>query len=214
MNLPPFACERQLLHRRTAPRIGRPPDDLLQGTQVLAVEHLGRLSPDCVPLDPEQPHSRGVDGFDLPVRPDRHDTGGNPFENGFDVTAPLLDFEVLSLELQTRPFELLLAGRELPGHRVEGFDQRTELVAGFGFDAVIEAPRPDFPGARRQHLDRSGDAFREIQPHPGGAHQDHERHHQKDREIHTLESRTHDEQLSIIFESISNAPRLLLDAAR
>ena len=82
---------------------------------------------------------------DLPFGADRDDSRRDSLEDGFDVLPPFLDFEVLVLEVQTGAFELALTRGELPRHRVERFDERAELVACFGLDAVIQ-PSEEQPG--------------------------------------------------------------------
>ena len=90
---------------------------------------------------------------------------------------------MLAFELDRRALEPPAARRQLAGHAVEGLDQRAELVAGFGLDAVIEVAGADLVGGSGQHLHRPRDALREIQTHPGRADENHQRQHQEEREI-------------------------------
>ena len=61
----------------------------------------------------EQAQRRAVDRLDLPVGPERHDTGGNPLEDGLDVLAALVELLVLALEIEARVLELALTCCEL-----------------------------------------------------------------------------------------------------
>ena len=67
-----------------------------------------------------------------PVGANRHHAGRDALEDRLDVAAPLVELGVLALHLDPRSFEAPLAGRQLAGHRVEGLDQRAELVARLG----------------------------------------------------------------------------------
>ncbi len=53
---------------------------------------------------------------------------------------------------------------------------------------MIEVAGADLAGTRRQQLHRTRDALREVQPGPGRADQDHQRHHDEQRQIDARES--------------------------
>ena len=97
-----------------------------------------------------------------------------------DVPAPRLDVLMLPLELYRRAFEPTPADRQVGRHAVERLDKRPELVSGLWLDAMVEMSGTDFVRSRRQHLDRTRDALGQIQSHPGGRDQDHQRQHQKE----------------------------------
>ena len=73
---------------------------------------------------------------------------------------------VLALELDRRSLEPPAARGQLAGHAVERLDERPELVLRLRLDAVIEVTGADLLRGGRQHLHRTRDALRQIQPHP------------------------------------------------
>ena len=94
-----------------------------------------------------------------------------------------------------------------PRHRVERFDQRSELVVALRLDALIEAAGADFARRRRQHLHRPGDPLGEVQPHPGRADQNQQRHHQEERQIDAGQRPLQHAQLVVVLEGLGHAPR-------
>ena len=104
---------------------------------------------------------------------------------------------MLALQIDPGSLELPSVRRELPGHRVERGDQRPELIDALLFDPVIEMTGPDLTRAVSQHLNRSRDPLRGIDPQPGRTEQDEERHHQEEREIDALQLRPEDARLRV-----------------
>src|SRR5262249_1109961 len=89
------------------------------------------------------------------VGANRDHAGGNPLEHGLDVSAALVELQILALEIVARLLQLALARRQLAGHRVEGLHERAELVTPLGLDPVIQAARPRLRAAPRAPADRS-----------------------------------------------------------
>ena len=118
-----------------------------------------------------------------PVVVDRDDAGGDAVEHRFDVAAAAFDVLMLALELDRRALEPPPAGGQVASHAVERLDQRAELVARLRLDAVIEVAGADLVGRRGQHLHRPRDALGQVEPHPRGADENHQRQHQEEREI-------------------------------
>ena len=177
-------------------------DDLLQRPEIFPCEHFVGKPSGHVLVQPEQPNRRSIHRLDAPVRGNRHDTGRDPLEDRFEITAALFDLGVLLLEVQPRPFELLLTRGELAGHRVEGLDQRSELVPRLRLDAMIQASGTDFTCSGSQPLHRTGDPLGEIQPHPCCADKNHQRHHQEDGKIDPLEGGLEDEQAAVTLVGV------------
>ena len=75
-------------------------------------------------------------------------------------------------------------------------------------------PGLDLPGGRREPLHGLGDALREIQPHPRGAHQNHEGHHQEERQVDAGEWTPQHLQLRVVLVRVLNAPRPRRELAR
>ena len=93
------------------------------------------------------------------------------------------------------------------GHAVERFDQRPELVVAdrLAIDAVVEVPGLDFPGGGRQALHGLGDALGEVQAHPGRAHENHERHHQEERQVDAGQRRAQHAKLAVVLVRVRDA---------
>ncbi len=75
------------------------------------------------------------------------------------------------------------------------------------FDAMIQVPGADFVGRRGQRLHRPGDALCEVQTHPGGADENHQREHQEEREIDAGERLFQDPELLIRLVRFGHAAR-------
>ena len=214
VNLAPVARERDLLPRRLARARGDRSDQRRERQQVLAAEHLLDRRADDAGFDLEEPGRRGVDRADAAVGPDRHDPGGDPLEDGLDVAAALVELRVLPLHLDPRPFQPPLARRQLARHRVERFDQRPELVLGFRLDPVIEMAGADLARTGRQHADRPRDPLREIQPEPGRADENHQRHHHEERQVDRLDRSLQDRELAVVLVRLRDPARVRRERAR
>src|SRR5580765_1186662 len=118
---------------------------------------------DHAAIEIEQPKRRAINRFDRRVSAHRYDTGGDALQNCFDIPAALIQLEVLPLEIEPRALEFPLAGGQLPGHRVESLDERSELISRLGLDAMIETTGADLTSPRRQQLHRAGDSLRQVQ---------------------------------------------------
>ena len=145
----------------------------------------------------------------LPAGIDRHDARGNPLEDRFDVAPPPLDLDVFSLEIDGRALEAPAALPHFARHAVERFDERSELVVAhrFAIDAIVEMSGLDFPRRRREALHRLGDPLGEIQAHPRGADENHQRHHQEEREVDAGERAPQHAQLAVVLVRVLNAAR-------
>ena len=138
--------------------------------------------PTIVRRQAEQPRRRAVDRRHRAAAIDRHDAGRNPFQDRLDVAAALFHFEMLPFEIDRRAVDLPAARRQLARHRVERLDQRAELVVALRLHVLIQPARADFAGGRREHQHRPRDPLRQIRAHPGGAEQNQQRHHEKERQ--------------------------------
>jgi hypothetical protein len=173
--------------------------------QVVATEQRVGARADHPGIHVEQPQRRSVDRFDAAVGVERHHSRGDALEHRLDVAAAFVELQVLPLEVEPGMLDLLLAGRQPAGHRVERLDERPELVAGFRLDPVIEVACADFARARRQPLHRPRDPLGEIQPHPCGAHQDHQSHGQEQRQIDALERPLHHGDFVVFLVGLRDA---------
>ena len=182
--------------------------------QILALAHVLGPRADDRAIDFEEAQGRAVDRFDLPVGPERHDAGGDPLEHGLDVLAALVELLVLALEIEPRVLELALARRQLPGHRVERFDQRAELVARLGLDAVIEVAGADLARAGGEPLHRTGDALGQVQAGPRRADQNHQRHHDEERQVDADNRPPQRAQLAAVLVRLDDLPRVRRGLAR
>ena len=106
-------------------------------------------------------------------------------------------------------FELALARRELPGHRVERLDERAELVARLRLDPVIEMAGADLAGTRGEPLHRTRDALGQIQAGPRRADQNHQRHHDEQRQVHAPDRTAQREQLAAVLVRLDDLARVL-----
>ena len=133
--------------------------------------------------------------------------GRDALEDRLGEPPALLDLGVLPLQVDGRLLEPAAAGGQLVGHAVEGVDQRPELVGRLALDAVLEVAGADLARRRRQQLDRPRDALGEVEPHPGRAHQDHERDHQEERQVDARQRALQDAQLGVRLVGLRHAPR-------
>ena len=121
---------------------------------------------------------------------------------------------MLALELDRRALEPPPAGGQLAGHAVECVDQRSELVVGFRLDAMIEVAGADLVGRRRQHLHRTRDALGEVEAHPRGADENHQREHQEEREVDAGQRLLQHAQLLIGLVGLGHAARARRELVR
>ena len=177
------------------------------GARSLARQQIGGALPHRVRPQPQQPRGRGVDGGHGAVGVDRHDAGRDAFEDGLDVAPPPFGFLRLALEIDGRALQLAPAAGQFLGHAVERLDQRPELVFGLALDAVIQVARADLARRRGQHLHRARDALGQIEPHPRGADQDEQGHHQEERDVHAKQRRLEHAELPVVLVRRGHAPR-------
>jgi hypothetical protein len=112
--------------------------------------------------------------------------GRDALEHRLDIPPPLVELGVLALH--SSAFVPGGAGSSpAPRPRVERLDQRSELVARLRLDAVIEVAGSDLLGRRREHADRPRDALGEVEAQPRRADENHQRHHQEQRQVDALE---------------------------
>ena len=206
VQLAALAEERDFLHRRRLAAVASLPQQDLERLEILALADVLGARADDRPIDLEQAERRAVDRLDLPVGSERHDAGGDPLEHGFDVLAALVELLVLALEIEARALELALAGGELPGHRVERLDERAELVAGLRLDSVIEVAGANLAGAGGEPLHRTRDALGQIQAGPRRADQNHERHHDEERQVDAADGPTQRVQLAPVLVRLDDLP--------
>ena len=164
----------------------------------------------CPRAEPSRPSSRLAALLSVLTRPDasnRHDTRRNPLKDRLDVTPASFDLDVLALQVGGRAFESPPALADLAGHTVECLDQRSELVVTHraAIDAIVEVPGLDFSGRGCQALHGLCDALREIQPHPRGAHENHERHHQEERQIDAGKRAAKHAKLAVVLVRVGDA---------
>src|SRR5437667_461513 len=126
--------------------------------------------PDDRAVEAEEPRRGAVDRRDRARSIHRDDAGRNPLENRLGVAPADLGLDMFSLELDRGTLHLAPARRQLARHRVEGLDERAELVVALRLHALIEAARADLARGRGQHLHWTRDPLGEVQPHPCGAH--------------------------------------------
>ncbi len=182
--------------------------------QILAPAQVLGPRTDDRAIDFEQAQGRPVDRLDLSLGPERHDASGDALEHGLDVLAALVELLVLALEIDTGVLEFALARRQLPRHRIERFDQRTELVPRLGLDAVIEMAGADLARAGGEQLYRTRDALGQIQTGPGRAHQNHQRHHDEERQVDATNRPAQRPPLAAILVRLDDGPRMLRGLAR
>ena len=96
---------------------------------------------------------------------------------------------------------------QLRRHRVERLDERAELVARLRLDAVIEMSRANLARALGEHLHGPRDALGQVEAHPRRADQDHQRHHQEEREVHALQRPRQEAQPAVVLVGRDDALR-------
>ena len=74
-------------------------------------------------------------------------------------------------------------------------------------DALVVSALADFPRRKRQHLHRPRDALGEVEPHPGRADQDQQRHHHKEREIDAGERLPQHAELRVVLVGFRHPAR-------
>ena len=214
MQLPAFAGDGDLLGGRFGLRAARARHELRDRLQVDAIEDGERRLTDDLTVERQQPRRRAVDHRDGAGRVDRHDAGRDAFEDRFDVSPATLDLDVLAFELDRRPLHFATAARELSRHRIERFDERTELVVALRLDALVETARADLARRRGEHLHRSGDPLGHVEAHPRCAHQNHQRHAEEERQIDPGERSLQHAQLVVLLERLAHAARPDRELAR
>ncbi len=197
-----FLCGRLCLGR------ARGPEQRAERLQVRSAEHVpGRLS-NHGRVKAQEAHRRAVQRADPSRGVDGDDAGGNPLENGLDVAAPALHFDVFVFQVNRRSLQPATALPYFARHAVERLDQRPKFIVAHSraIDAIVQVSGFDFACGRRQPFHRLRDALGEIEPHPGGAHQDHERHHQEEREVHAGQGPPQHAELAVVFVGVGDAP--------
>ena len=101
-----------------------------------------------------------------------------------------------------------------PAIAVERLDERAELVVALRLDALIEVARADLARRRGQHLHRPRDPLGEVEAHPGRADQNHQRHHQEERQVDAGERPLQHAQLVVVLERLRHAARRAPPARR
>ncbi len=116
---------------------------------------------------------------------------------------------MLALEIDGRAFQPSAALPHFGGHAVERFDERPELVVAdrLAIDAIVEMPGLDLASGGRQPLHGLGDPLRQVQAHPRRAHENHERHHQEERQVDARERLPQHAQIAVVLVGILNPPR-------
>ncbi len=72
---------------------------------------------------------------------------------------------------------------------------------------MIQMAGANFIGRSRQHLHRPDDSFREVQAHPGGADQNHQRQHQEERQIDAGQWLPQHAELLVVFVRLRHPAR-------
>jgi len=101
MKFPPIARQGNLLRRRFARNCLHSRQQPFEWTQIVAAEHFGGRATDDICFQIEQSERRGIDRFDSSVGAHRDHPGRDSFEHGFDVAAPLVELQVLALEIHS-----------------------------------------------------------------------------------------------------------------
>jgi len=141
-----FADDRNLLRSGLARALIDTAQEPVERAKRVPPERLSGRAADHCAIELQEAERGGVDGLDPAVDTDRHDAGRDPLEYRLDISAPLVQLQVLAFEIDPRSLQLPLTGGQLSGHRVERLDQRPELVARLGLDPVIQAAGADLPG--------------------------------------------------------------------
>ena len=155
MQIATLAQQRHFLGGHGAGRSARRVEHGRERREVVAGEQIRRALADGVRTEAEQAAGRGIDRGHGALGIDRHDAGGDAFEDGLDVPPPPFGFLRLALEIDGRAFQLPPAPGQFLGHAVEGLDQRAELVFGLALDPMIQVARADLAGGRGQQLHRA-----------------------------------------------------------
>ena len=147
-------------------------------------EHRRRRQPDDARIDAEQPRRRGVRrcgcGRPRRPRPRRWQSGrGSSRRSG---AAPRRPGACVSSSTAERSSRRRLAASS-PAMRLNASMSEPNSSRRLRLDAVIEVAGADLVGGRRQHLHRPRDPLGQVQPHPGRAHENHQRQHQEEREV-------------------------------
>ena len=78
---------------------------------------------------------------------------------------------------------------------------------------MIEMTRADLARAGRQHVHRTRNPLREVQPEPRGAHENQERHHQEQGEVDAFERTLQDPKLTVVLVRLGDAPGMTREIA-
>ena len=200
VQLPAVAGQGDLVGRRVAACRVRLVQQRPQRVEILAREQPLARRADHGAIDREQPAGGAVDGFDPLVGADGDDSRGDALQDRLDIPAPVFELQVL-------PLQRVLAGGQLRCHRVEGLDEGAELVAGLRLDAVIEMSRANLARALGEHVHGPRDALGQVEAHPRGADEDHQRHHQEEREVHALQRPRQEAQPAVVLVGRDDALR-------
>ncbi len=101
-----------------------------------------------------------------PARVERDHAGGNGFDDGLQLAAPLLDCQVGRGELRLRAFGQLAAGFKIRRHVIEGTHQVGHFAGGDGGDAMLVFAGGDLVHGIGQRFNGARDLLGEKQRQP------------------------------------------------
>ncbi len=162
-------------------------------------------------VETEQPLRGAVDGGDAPVRVERDHAGRHRLQHRLGVAAALLHLGVLGLQVPVGLLQLGLGGREVGGHPVERVHQDADLVVGAHLDLVAEVARGHLPGALGQHLNRVGDAARQVEAEPGRGEHDDQGHQEEEQDVDALDRVLQQAELLVLLEGLADVAQARLE---
>ena len=147
--------------------------ELLENLQASRIEDPAViLIEDLRLVDMEQLLGKAVDGGYPAAGIHRDDAGRHVLQDDLGVAPPLIKLQVGVAQGGVHLLDLLLAGRQITHHQVEGVHQGAHLVAGLSFQDEVEFALGNPPGGLGQLVDGTGEAGRHIEAEPDGTEDD------------------------------------------